>query len=166
MLRIYFFIALITVLLPINSISSAKANSQAPTWQLLCNKDKSDCKAYAQILFDNNTIASTLIFKNIQLEDQSISTVAIIMLPLGFHIPSGIKITIDDKMTVSANLLECKIKGCRAVFPLDKNIIDALKVGHEVSIYLVDSNSRKSLELSYSLDGFSKTYKAMQISSK
>ena len=154
----------ILFMLPLTSYGP-KANAANQAWQLLCDQEKSNCRAFAQIIMGENTIASTMVLKNLKLEDNTKTTVAIIMLPLGFHIPSGIEVTIDNKITFKANLLECKSKGCRAIFPLDENIISALKKGHEISFHLIDSDSRKSLELSYSLAGFSKTYRAMQISS-
>lgn len=137
-------------------------NNHIEAWSLLCDKSNTNCKAYTYIKTDKNIIASTLVIRNIKIQNSSKnSLIGILMLPLGFHVPSGIKIQVDDSLSFNAKLLECKRKGCRAIFNANAKILKKLKSGKTINIMLVDSNSRKSLILTYSLKGFSKVYKTL-----
>lgn len=158
------FIAITTILVAssVFLFNEVFAASTKNAWLLLCQKDNQNCKAYAHIKTDNNVIASTLTLQKITFKKgQAPKTVAIIMLPLGLHIPSGIKVSIDKKISFNANLIECKTKGCRAAFDANEKILTHLKNGEKFYIRLVDSTSRKSLQLTYSLKGFSKTYASL-----
>ena len=80
-------------------------------------------------------------------------------MPLGLHIPSGVIVNIDGKLKVKANLMECKAKGCRAIFAVTPKMLKLMQSGSKVSITIRDSNTRKGILLTYSLTDFAKAYK-------
>lgn len=154
-LRILFSIIIITT--PVTGLANA-INQKA--WNLVCNKEKKACRVYGHIMADNKIIVSSFSILKLKIKNKKEpKLVGSVILPLGLHIPSGIKIRFDNKVTVKANLIECKTKGCRALFTAEQKIIDQMQKGKTVYITIVDSRSRKKLRLQYSLKGFTKIYK-------
>ena len=128
-------------------------------WKLTCD-NKNICKIYDTIISDKKVVVSSFSLVKLKIKGQKKKKlVGVVMLPLGLHIPSGIKISFDKKVRVKANLVECKLKGCRALFTAEKVIIDQMKKGQKIFITIVDSRSRKALQLQYGLKGFTKKYK-------
>lgn len=141
-----------------NAKAQKKGNTKK-SWVLLCKKDKTACRVYSHIKTDKKIIVSSFSLSKANIKGQAKKqTVGIIMMPLGMHIPSGAIVKIDDKLAFKANLIECKNKGCRALFAAKDKIINHMKAGKKVSIIIVDSSSRKHLALSYSLKGFTSVY--------
>lgn len=139
----------------------SKKTATKKAWALICNKNKKNCRLYAHVKTDQNVIASSLSLIKIKVKGiKSEQTVAVIMLPLGLHIPSGVTVMIDKKITLKANLVECKAAGCRAVFNVKHNVLAHMLTGKKINVVIVDSQSRKKLRLAYSLKDFDKTYKA------
>lgn len=155
-------ISIITLFSALIYPAALMAAKEPLAWKLVCNKSNKDCKAYAQIITDNNIVASSFTLQKITLsKNEPPRTVAVLMLPLGFHVPSGIKINVESKISFNAKLLECKSKGCRAVFEANDKIIDHFIKSKMITIKLVDSKTRKGLALTYSLAGFKKIYSSL-----
>lgn len=153
-------LSLIIPATPVHSKEETKAKPQK-SWQLICPKKKPPCHLYAFIKTDNNVIASSVSLLNLKVRGiKNKQTIAIVMLPLGLHIPSGVTIKIDEQITFTANLIECKTKGCRAMFPVSDKVLNHMIIGDKIKVVIVDSKSRKPLTLRYSLKGFGKSYKA------
>ncbi len=149
---------LIILITLITSPHTATAIDQK-AWQLSCKKQKA-CKIYGYIVSDKKVIVSSISLMHLKVKGQKKrKLVGIVMLPLGLHIPSGVRLSFDNKVKVKANLVECKLKGCRALFTAEKIIIEQMKKGKTVHITIVDSKTRKGLKLQYGLKGFSKIYK-------
>ena len=141
--------------------ADAKKPAEKKAWALICNKNKKNCRLYAHIKTDQNVVASSLSLMNLKVKGMnSEQTVAIIMLPLGLHIPSGVTVQIDKSLNFKANLIECKSAGCRAIFNVKHNVLAHMLTGKKINVVIVDSQSRKQLRLAYSLKDFDKTYKA------
>lgn len=141
--------------------AEAKKPAEKKAWALICNKNKKNCRLYAHIKTDQNVVASSLSLMNLKVKGMnSEQTVAIIMLPLGLHIPSGVTVQIDKSLNFKANLIECKSAGCRAIFNVKHNVLAHMLTGKKINVVIVDSQSRKQLRLAYSLKDFDKTYKA------
>ncbi len=139
----------------------AEKTAAKKAWALICAKDKTNCRLYAQIKTDQNIVASSVSLVKMKVKGiKEAQTVAFIMLPLGLHIPSGVTVQVDKKITIKANLIECKAAGCRAIFNVSKNVLNHMLDGKKVNVVIVDSKSRKQLRLGYSLAGFDQTYKA------
>ena len=128
------------------------------SWALLCD-NKKQCQVYANIKTDKNIIASSFsLIKATVRNSKEKQIVGVILVPLGLHIPSGVKVTIDNSISFKANLVECKQRGCRALFATSSKLLNFLNKGKKISITIVDSNSRKPVILSYSLTDFTKIY--------
>ncbi len=153
---IWFLFASLAVSGLINS-AAAEIKSKS-NWSLLCNKNK-NCRVYANIKSDKNIIASSVSLIKAKVSNKTEKQiVGVIHVPLGLHIPSGVKVTVDNKISFKANLIECKNKGCRALFATSEKLLGVLNAGEKLTILIVDSKTRKTLKLSYSLQGFPKVY--------
>ncbi len=77
---------------------------------------------------NNNVIASSFSIVKRQIANmKEPQTIGIIVLPLSLHLPSGVKVFFDGKHGMNANLIECKLKGCRALFQAPKKVIALMK---------------------------------------
>ena len=82
----------------------------------------------------------------------------ILTLPLGLHIPSGVKVSIDDKLTYQPKLIDCGLEFCRAIFSVSHQILDAYKKGWLANVVIVDSKTQKKLLIKYGLSGFTQAF--------
>lgn len=139
-----------------NSVHAIGIDQKA--WNLICDKN-SACRVFGYIQSDDEAVVSSFSLMYLKgNRNRKSKLVGMVMLPLGLHIPSGVNINFDKKVSVKANLVECRVKGCRAIFTAEKVIVDQMKRGNNMFITIIDSKSRKGLRLQYSLVGFTKTY--------
>lgn len=144
--------------LPINTNPAAGKIA----WELICKKAGADCYMASYIRTNKNKVVSAISIQKIKNQKLNNSiNIAIIQLPLGLHIPSGVILKIDDHISIKAKLIDCYNKGCRAMFTVSDKIKLAMQKGSLVSVFIVDSKSRNKLLLSYSLIGFTKTWQSM-----
>lgn len=159
-------LSLLMITAPAFSKDAAKKPQKAAiiskdAWTIICPKKKGPCSLYAHIKTDKNIIVSSITILKMKVKDlKSPKIIAIAMLPLGLHIPSGVTIKIDESISFKANLLDCKKAGCRAVFPVSDKIFNHMIIGDKIKVIILDSTSRKSLSLNYTLNNFGKSYKA------
>lgn len=131
-------------------------------WQLICKKGKPRCHMAAEVRTGNNQVASVFTLERLQpAKSNKVQTVAVLQVPLGLHIPSGVHIRVDKKLTFRANLVDCNGRGCRAAFTTSDEILTALLMGGEATVIIVDSKSRKKVALTYSLIGFTRIWEQL-----
>jgi len=127
-------------------------------WHIDCQKNRS-CRIQSHIHSKENIIVSSFSLLTIKTKKKDeTKLIGIITLPLGIHIPSGITVNFDNKISVKANLLDCEMVGCRAIFTVEEIILDQMKKGDSIRVRMVDSQSRKGLVFQYSLYGFAFVY--------
>ncbi|SDR48677.1 invasion associated locus B family protein [Pseudovibrio sp. Tun.PSC04-5.I4] len=131
-------------------ISTAMAKEE---WSVQCSRDQ--CQMYAEIRLQNGALFNTIAFRKLNAKTYA----GILKVPLGFHVPSGINIGIDDAAVIQAKLITCKEDGCEAAFTANELVIDFLKRGTQMSILLRKADDRKQLALNYSLMGFTRNWK-------
>ncbi len=135
-------------------------------WQVICKKGKSRCHMVAELKTTKNIVASIFTLERMQPAGSNrVQTIAVLRLPLGLHIPSGVNIRVDKKLAFKANLIDCNKRGCRAVFTATDKILTALLKGSQAAVIIVDSKSRKTVALTHSLTGFAKTWEQLVRSS-
>ncbi|EEA94662.1 invasion associated locus B family protein [Pseudovibrio sp. JE062] len=134
------------------SAYSTTEPSNEEDWSVKCSSDL--CEVYAEIRLDNGALINSIMFRKL---DKDVYA-AILKLPLGIHIPSGIQIGIDDDALFDAKLITCQPNGCEAAFNANKAIVNFLKRGKAMSIVVTKSSDRKKLALNYSLIGFTRSW--------
>ncbi len=142
----------------------------AAAWKTAC--DDKRCQLYQQIVRpSDNKLMSQLFFQKIPDKNESReqrfknvvrpnSVYGVLLLPLGLHIPSGVKVAVDDRLSFSADLVHCKpAEGCRATFVAQVATIDFMKRGGKFVVEIVDSDSGKRINLTFPLIGFTAAFK-------
>lgn len=141
-------------------LRSADSATDKSAWQIVCLSKKAPCYMAANIKTLKGAVVSIFtIEKKRRKGTYSTYILATLQVPLGYHVPSGIKVRLDDKNIIHAKLIECNAKGCKAIFALKPGHLKTLQRGEKISIQLKDAKSRKNINLHYSLKGFSKTWK-------
>ncbi|KZL27420.1 invasion associated locus B family protein [Pseudovibrio sp. WM33] len=135
----------------VNAYSTTEPSNEED-WSVKCSSDL--CQVYAEIRLENGALVNSIMFRKLEADVYA----AIIKLPLGIHIPSGIQIGIDDDALFNAKLITCQPDGCEAAFNANKTIVNFLKRGKAMSIVLTKSSDRKKLALNYSLIGFTRNW--------
>ncbi|KZL26245.1 invasion associated locus B family protein [Pseudovibrio sp. Ad37] len=135
----------------VNAYSTTEPSNEED-WSVKCSSDQ--CQVYAEIRLENGALVNSIMFRKLEADVYA----AIIKLPLGIHIPSGIQIGIDDDALFDAKLITCQPDGCEAAFNANKAIVSFLKRGKAMSIVVTKTNDRKKLALNYSLIGFTRNW--------
>ncbi|MBF0179155.1 MAG: invasion associated locus B family protein [Magnetococcales bacterium] len=76
------------------------------------------------------------------------------LLPLGFYIPGGVAMQIDNLPQIPLQLIQCVPQGCLASVLADGHLLEAMKTGKEARLGVMDVASRKTIVLPMSLKGF------------
>lgn len=121
-------------------------------WRLLC--ETNSCRMYSSAYASNGTVISSISLKNANESD----LFGVLTLPHGLHIPSGVTVEIDEKVSLQPNLIDCSKSYCRAMFGVSSQIIAALIDGKELRVNIVDSGTHKLVSIIYSLEGFNHSY--------
>jgi invasion protein IalB len=147
----------LTLVLPYPGAHSV-ANAQAESWQVACDDNR--CQLFSAIRNDQGATLARLYMQNLAQDAQNSNVVALVSLPLGVYIPSGVAVDVDDDFVFRAQLLECREdEGCRAAFDLTPEILEEMKMGGKMSVAIVDGRSRRTISFNFSLMGFTKAYR-------
>ena len=162
-----------------NTNSFSEINSES--WSKQCNEDKSSCliaikykvkskdKKEQTLATAYIKIASTkerkmnLIDKEDQTyklseEDKSIPLL-VVNLPLNTDLRKKPLLQVDGKNLGNLNYLYCnKNLGCKARLVINNGVIDLLKKGKKLTVFLGVYNSTQNLKIEFPLKGFSKAY--------
>jgi invasion protein IalB len=84
---------------------------------------------------------------------------AMIDVPLGMHIPSGLEITTDG-VSKKIEFEQCLPTGCRAILPMDDAILSTLKAGSGTVVSGRGKNG-DAVELPLSGNGFEEAFGAL-----
>ncbi len=171
------FLFLFLILFNTNSFSEINSKS----WSEQCNEDKSSCLIaikYEVKLKDKKEqtvatafiqLASTkerkmnLIDKEDQTyklseEDKSIPLL-VINLPLNTDLRKKPLLQVDGKNLGNLNYLHCNNSlGCKSSAVISNDVIDLLKKGKNLTIFIGVFGSNQNLKIEFPLKGFSKAY--------
>jgi invasion protein IalB len=91
---------------------------------------------------------------------QAEGTSILLNLPLGFSLPQGVKIAVDDSEGQVHPVQTCTQTGCLTGWLMDTDYINALKAGARMHITIVDMN-KTPFQIPLSLTGFTKGFGAL-----
>lgn len=162
LMRLHFVFKIVLVTLSMLIAGSAAAAE----WKTVC--DDKRCQLYQQIVTkpDNKLVSQLFLQKVPEKEEKRYKNVikpnsiyGVLLLPLGLHIPSGVKVAIDDRLSFDAELIHCRPKeGCRATFVAQAATIDFMKRGAKLVVEIVDSESGQRINLTFPLKGFTAAF--------
>lgn len=93
--------------------------------------------------------------------EESIGHTVLLSLPLGFALPPGIEVRVDQGAAVRYPVQTCTNHGCLSGWLLDDAKINAMKRGATMTVTLLDLNGTP-FEIPISLTGFTKGFEAIR----
>lgn len=85
---------------------------------------------------------------------------AMIDVPLGMHIPTGLEVRAPGGVVKRIDFEQCLPTGCRAMLPMDDDLLEALKKGDAAAI-AGRARDGANLELPISATGFVEAFEAL-----
>jgi invasion protein IalB len=87
--------------------------------------------------------------------------VALLTVPLGVFLPAGVAIKVGEEGPAARGMFQACIQGgCRALVPLDKDMITAMKGGSQAAVLMQDG-ARRTVGVPVSLSGFTAGFNAV-----
>jgi invasion protein IalB len=75
-----------------------------------------------------------LVLVNIRVPSDTHKPVALVQLPLGFDLPGGAKLQVDDGKPTDLQIQTCENRGCFAGLPVAPDLLAALKSGKQLKV--------------------------------
>ena len=82
-------------------------------------------------------------------------------LPLGIHLPSGVRLSVDQGQPVPVPVVHCDRDGCHARLALDRRLIESLRAGLVAQVGFQDGVGQP-ITVPVSLKGFTAALKAVR----
>lgn len=135
--------------------STATADSTAQPgelWSKRCNKDDpSKCEIFQRLVVKESS--KRLIEFAVGYPQSPDTATAVVVLPLGIIVASGITVKIDDQEPSKVGIKTCNNSGCFAEMTLSAPVIESMKKGQKITVSLLDG-SAKQINIEMSLKGF------------
>lgn len=131
-------------------------------WQTICQKkicmlqnqirSPTDQKVLARISMRRLTAADREVVNS----ETANQMFAVLFLPLGIHIPSGVTVIISEEMLLKANLLDCTKKyGCRAAFAPTSQVLEEMGKQEAITVSIVLAEEAKQINFAFEMEDFS-----------
>ena len=128
-------------------------------WLLNCfsvpagKQDTENCMLRQKL---NNAQGQRLVLITILEAKQKNSFQVNVILPLGFHIPSGVTLVVDGGQSFPLKIASCHSVGCQAETVMESKMRRAFTRGKVLSVVMTPGNARsKKVTLPMSLNGIS-----------
>ena len=134
------------------------ATAASAKWQMACGAQA--CELSHTLSNDAGSQVASVVLPRL-FKGKAAEQIGFVMLPLGIHIPSSVKIRVDGaKRLIPATLLDCNVSsGCRAAFAVTPKILTSFKAGRVVTFTVVDGAKQRAVTFKFSLDGFTKAHR-------
>jgi invasion protein IalB len=93
--------------------------------------------------------------------DKKDQLVAIITVPLGIALPPGVLLKIDEGKELRLPVEHCIPQGCRVLFPVDQDLLGALKAGNQAMV-TVHNMGHQPVQIPVSLSGFTAAFNSLK----
>jgi len=147
-----------------SSAPTAVANiGKYKDWALRCVEDEvgkqGRCRLFQRLILEENkrVVLQAMIVLPKNVTDPAN---AVFVLPLGLHLPSGIKLRVDSGEVSDLQVERCFPQGCTARILLDRKMLASFKEGN-IATVIVRERPTQDVNLRVSLAGFSAGYKAL-----
>ena len=136
--------------------------SSASSWNINCspsgNQTSSECTMQQEIIMRNSQLP-VLQLTFAKLSEES-PPHALLIVPLGFYLPGGVVIQIDDNPGKTFPVERCDPDGCHLFMSLTNSTLNQLFLGKLLTVSFFDSD-RVKIKIPVNLEGFSDTYKSL-----
>lgn len=130
-------------------------------WQTICQKKT--CTLQNQIINpESRKVLARISMRRLTEADMALANseaenemFAVLFLPLGVHIPTGVTVIIKEDMLLKASLLDCTDKyGCRAVFSPTKEVLEEMGKQKAITVSAVFTEEAKQMNFAFMMDDF------------
>ena len=136
---------------------------QFKDWALRCvpsgNNNNGGCRLFQRLVLEENkkvVLQAMIVMPEDLIEPANI----VFILPLGLHLPSGVKLKVDSSEPVNLSIQRCFAQGCTVRLPLNKKMLGFFKAGN-VATVSVRERIEQEVNLRVSLAGFSAGFRAL-----
>ena len=133
---------------------------QAPNWVVSCtnaaNPGQLTCGASQSVVL-SETGARLL---TVEVVKTGNTTRLALVLPLGFLLPEGVQVAVDQSEVLAVPVRTCDALGCYSQAELEDAALDALQSGETVTVSLSNLDGT-TLEFNVPLEGFAQSYGVM-----
>jgi invasion protein IalB len=116
---------------------SASGNTPAqPGWAARCTSASRN--APLECAMEQTAVLSKtgqlVVLINIRVPTDTHAPVALVQLPLGFNLPDGAKLQVDDGKAINLPIQTCEARGCYASSPIAPEQLAALRTGKQLKV--------------------------------
>jgi invasion protein IalB len=116
---------------------AASANTSAqPGWAARCTSASRN--APLECAMEQTAVLSKtgqlVVLINIRVPTDTHAPVALVQLPLGFDLPDGAKLQVDDGKAINLPIQTCEARGCYASSPIVPEQLAALRTGKQLKV--------------------------------
>ena len=135
-------------------------------WNVQCVRNnetnKKACVLFHQLTLDDGRVLMAFQVQKIapREETNNATHVAVLTVPLGVHLPSGIRVQVDEGDPLDLIYERCDQGGCYAGITLDEKITTTLKKGTEGIVQFNNLNG-DTVSAKISLSGFTAGYNSL-----
>lgn len=125
-------------------------------WQVACGTPKGGTKKVCQAIqtLTNDKDGKRVMQIMVGFPDSSADPVAVFILPLGYLLQQGAKLSLDGKEIGALGAERCLQTGCLVPVILDKDMLAKFKAGNSGKV-VVNISKEQAVDLPVSLKGFS-----------
>lgn len=140
-------------------VAGASASGWATSCASLSRQGSQDCtiSQSVQLARTGQVVARV----SVRVPGDTRQAAVLIELPLGLHLPAGVRLQVDDGRPSELPFQTCQAQGCLAGAPLDGDVLGALKTGKQLTL-ATQFSTREPLTLSLPLDGFASSFERVQ----
>lgn len=143
--------------------TGATAPQTFKDWQFRCETpegaDEERCAIFQNIVVRESK--QQLLNFAVTIPQKDRPAAAVLLLPLGISLPMGVGLAIDDEEQARLAVEHCVQIGCRAVFPVQEDLLTKMKAGKAANVTFHDG-ARRPITIPVSLSGFTAAYDTLK----
>jgi invasion protein IalB len=151
------------------ALAATPARAQNPhgkvfdAWRVQCNSATgapSACRTFQNVVLKESR--EPILQVLVGFPDQSKFPIGQFVVPLGVHLPSGVRLKIDDGQEYQLSVEVCLPQGCQIRFGFDENFLNLFKKGTQATVSFYGGAKHQPYNVPVSLKGFTAALDAIK----
>lgn len=147
----------------VTTAPSPAPQASAPGWGARCEStgrgEPLTCQASESAVLTQT--GQILVEVGIRVPQDTRTPVALVQIPVGVFLPSGLQLQIDDGTKLDLPLQTCEQRGCFAGTPLTPKILNEMRGGKSLKVRF-DNLNKQRLTVTLPLNGFGPAYEKIR----
>jgi invasion protein IalB len=148
-----------TTAAPATPTPPTEAAPAQPGWTARCSSASRDTPLECAI--EQTAVLSKtgqlIVLVNIRVPSDTHTPVALVQLPLGWNLPGGAKLQVDDGKTTDLQIQTCENRGCYASTPIPPELLAAMRSGKQLKV-LFQNLAKETITIPLPLTDFAAAY--------